>query len=788
MDSIVSGKISIATVDIDSDGDITAVKTQSEGSNSNLYWGSGYNSLVQVNSDTFALAYTGAWEDGYISTFTISSDGQTITEVDTVEHDGRNATFNSLVQVDSDTYALAYKGNSEGYISTFDIDSDGDITAVKTRSEGNNLKYGDAPLALESWGKSFVKMDSDTFALAHTDPYSGGHITTFNILSDGNTITELSTLQHDTDYATRGTLLKVGSDTVAIAYYGGGGEDRGGIISTVTIGTGADLISVNKNINTSLSESVSLTDDTAAGISVTIPLTETIGLADSISKTKEIVIPLGETLQVSHSNLIGKTVTQPLSESVALTDSFTKGVGTNLSESITFTDDSSSFKSRIVPLSETISFTDSSGKEIVTNLSESVTLRDGITKKVSADLSETITLSDSTDAGKASTVLLTESITLSDSKPSAPNIVPTANADASVAGFEKLANADSVKIFTIGSKQYAIVTAGTNDNGTVQIIDVSNPANIVATPGMLTDDAFLKLKDAQGVDTFTIGSITYAIVTAFADDGVQIIDVNNPTFITSLATLADTPTLELNGARDVDTFTIGSKTYAIVASVRDKGVQIIDVSDPNNISSKGSATDGDIFTELWNANSVDTFTLTGTYAGTYAIVTAGRDNGVQIIDVSNPTAIVALDAETDGENGFDVLQGPTGVKTFTVASNSTATYAIVTASVDDSVQIIDVSNPTAIVALDAETDDNNDFNIMKDPFDVDVFTLATSTYAIVTSTGDNGVTIIDISDPTDISVVDSLVDSDSFKTCECRCRRCIHDSWKYVCDSYNRGK
>ena len=78
-------------------------------------------------------------------------------------------------------------------------------------------------------------------------------------------------------------------------------------------------------------------------------------------------------------------------------------------------------------------------------------------------------------------------------------------------------------------------------------------------------------------------------------------------------------------------------------------------------------------------------------------------------------------------------------------------------------QIIDVSNPTAIVALDAETDDNNDFNIMKDPFDVDVFTLGTSTYAIITSTGDNGVTIIDISDPTDISVVDSLVDSGSLK-------------------------
>ena len=318
-----NGGIYIATVDIDSDGDITAVKTRSEGNISYQYTGEGYNSLVQVDSDTFALAYTGGLsKDGYISTFTISPDGQTITKVDTLEHDEINGTYNSLVQVDSDTFALAYQGNGGGYISTFDIDNDGDITAVKTQSEGNNLEYSGDVNAVESWGKSFVKMDSDTFALAHTNPYSGGHITTFNILSDGQTITKLSALQHDTNYATRGTMLKVGSDTVAIAYYGGGGN--GGIISTVTIGTAADdRISVNKNINTSLSESVSLTDDTAAGISVTQSLSETIGLADSISKTKEIVINLSESLSLTEE---AELQYQPRpSESISFTDAVSIG-------------------------------------------------------------------------------------------------------------------------------------------------------------------------------------------------------------------------------------------------------------------------------------------------------------------------------------------------------------------------------------------------------------------------------------------------------------------------------
>jgi len=55
------------------EGDITAVKTQSEGNNLEHDTSVGkFSSLVQVDSDTYALAYTGSNSDGYISTFTIS--------------------------------------------------------------------------------------------------------------------------------------------------------------------------------------------------------------------------------------------------------------------------------------------------------------------------------------------------------------------------------------------------------------------------------------------------------------------------------------------------------------------------------------------------------------------------------------------------------------------------------------------------------------------------------------------------------------------------------------------
>ena len=43
----------------------------------------------------------------------------------------------------------------------------------------------------------------------------------------------------------------------------------------------------------------------------------------------------------------------------------------------------------------------------------------------------------------------------------------------------------------------------------------------------------------------------------------------------------------LGGAKNVDTFTIGSSTYAIVvSSASDNGVQMIDISDPTAIVAK----------------------------------------------------------------------------------------------------------------------------------------------------------------------------------------------------------
>jgi len=77
--------------------------------------------LIAIDANTVLLTYAGEGEDGYLKTFNIPADGSTITEKIILEHDPSKGQFNSVVQVDFDTYAFAYWNiNSYGVIKTFD--------------------------------------------------------------------------------------------------------------------------------------------------------------------------------------------------------------------------------------------------------------------------------------------------------------------------------------------------------------------------------------------------------------------------------------------------------------------------------------------------------------------------------------------------------------------------------------------------------------------------------------------------------------------------------------------
>ena len=216
----VNNDANIATFTISADGtSITEVTSLKHDTGKGLY-----NSLVQVDSDTYALAYTGAGDDGYIATFTISADGTSITEVTSLEHDTGEALHNSLVQVDSDTYAIAYAAQDfDGYITTFTISANGSsITKI------SSLEHD----AVRGTHNSFIQVDSDTYALAYCGDSQDGYITTFTITADGSSITKVASLEHDLTIGYWNSFIQVDSDTYVLTYRG---TDVDGYIATFTI-------------------------------------------------------------------------------------------------------------------------------------------------------------------------------------------------------------------------------------------------------------------------------------------------------------------------------------------------------------------------------------------------------------------------------------------------------------------------------------------------------------------------------------------------------------------------
>ena len=202
----------------------------------------------------------------------------------------------------------------------------------------------------------------------------------------------------------------------------------------------------------------------------------------------------------------------------------------------------------------------------------------------------------------------------------------------------------SITTTTIDSSTYALVAAIT-DNG-VQIINITTPSNPIAASAVTDGSNYPVLGGAISITTATIGSSTYALVAATIDSGVQIIDITNPYSPTPGSNVVDSSNYpELYFARSITTTTIDSSTYALVASDGDHGVQIIDITNPDNPTPASAVTDGSNYQELRGAYSITTTTIG---SSTYALVAAQTDDGVQIIDITNPDNPTPASHITDG--------------------------------------------------------------------------------------------------------------------------------------------
>ncbi len=338
-------------------------------------------------------------------------------------------------------------------------------------------------------------------------------------------------------------------------------------------------------------------------------------------------------------------------------------------------------------------------------------------------------------------------------------------------GSRVLKGASGIATFKSDGVNYAAVAAD-RDNG-IQIVSFADLAGPYAA-GKINDDDELLLDDARGIATFestsgttttTTTTTTYAAVASYGNDGVQIISLADPANPIPAGKLANTGSLELNGAHDIAIFeaTSGNTTtaYAAVAAYDDAGVQIINLSNPSNPTPAGKIADAGN-RALSGPSAIATFESGGT---TYAAVASQIENGIQMLRLTDSNGMIQANPSSIGkitDNDSRVLTVPQHIAIF---ESGGTTYAAVTSSVEDGVQIISLANPASPVAVASVTDstDTNltDYEELEGATGITIFVSGGRTYAAVASDVDKGVQIIDLSNPASPKAVGQITDDDS---------------------------
>ena len=312
-----------------------------------------------------------------------------------------------------------------------------------------------------------------------------------------------------------------------------------------------------------------------------------------------------------------------------------------------------------------------------------------------------------------------------------------------------------ITISTIDDNTYAIASATHHSNSStgVLIINISNPESPSLVTYVTNDQNFTGLSEPGRIAVTTMGEFTYALVPSAISNGVQIINITNPATPTPVIAIKDKESGgdydTLDGAEGIAIINTDGLVYALVTARGDDGVQIIDITNISNPIPVSSIVDNNKnssspYTALNDPRGIDTISIGESI---YALVASYIDDGVQIINITNPENPSSASAYA----GNELIQGSYDVSTITIGESI---YALSTAHEGDSILLFDITNPahpTDVHRLnDYSTSTVDRYHDLDSPQYITMVTLNTSTYALVSSLY-GGIQVINLASP-DVSV------------------------------------
>ena len=136
---------------------------------------------------------------------------------------------------------------------------------------------------------------------------------------------------------------------------------------------------------------------------------------------------------------------------------------------------------------------------------------------------------------------------------------------------------------TIGTKPF-LFASGYDDDG-ISVFEIGTDGSLTNTDNE-TDGGSLELDGAAGITVQELAGKTFLFVSGLVDNGVSVFEVSGTGTLTSRANVDDSANAayELQGARDVETLTIGTRTFLFVAGSNDAGISVFEIANNGTLT------------------------------------------------------------------------------------------------------------------------------------------------------------------------------------------------------------
>ena len=325
---------------------------------------------------------------------------------------------------------------------------------------------------------------------------------------------------------------------------------------------------------------------------------------------------------------------------------------------------------------------------------------------------------------------------------------PTAASVIQASGIYALDDPRDVKTFSVSGKTYALVAAFGND--AVLILDVTNPdAPKWAARADHTLDGFTGLAGPEAVEVFGVFGKTYAFVAGGGTNAIQIMDVTDPRMPSPVSCISHGISDLAVHAADIGIITKGVDLF--VRTFPDAAVRLPSITD--RLTSPIDCVWRDS-TERDTMNHPSELAVFESAGKAYLLAT-GLD-GVHVIDITKPWDAKPLTTIRDGDGAR--LEDPYGMATYETAGG---TYAAVASFGDDSLQILNMETPAAPSAAGSLVS-----TVLRNepvwPADTAVFGTFGSAYVLASSARDDTIQILDVTDPADPAVLATVGNVEGF--------------------------